>query len=119
MKLIRISIFQKEGQLQQLGKCSKFIYPFIKELKTRTLTNSELNNVSGGWVANAAGAVLGGYAGGYGYLAAGGKNPNGFFASVAGGAAGGVLSPVRGMAMGARAVASGLASAGVNTYLSK
>lgn len=83
------------------------------------LKSNELNQVSGGWVAHAAGAVLGGYAGGYGYLAGGGKNPNGFIASIAGGAASGLVSPITGIGMGARAVAGGLLSAGVNTYLTK
>ncbi|WP_308860693.1 class IIb bacteriocin, lactobin A/cerein 7B family [Neisseria mucosa] len=85
----------------------------------QVLKSNELEQVSGGWIAHAAGAILGGYAGGYGYLAGGGKNPNGFIASVAGGAAGGIVSPVRGIGMGVRAVAGGLLSAGVNTYLTK
>lgn len=70
---------------------------------------------------------LGAYAGGYGYLAGGGKNPDGFLASVAGGALGGLVSPVRGATLGARAVVasgaramgSGLLSSGATTYLSK
>lgn len=62
---------------------------------------------------------LGAYAGGYGYLAGGGKNPDGFLASVAGGALGGLVSPVRGATLGARAMGSGLLSSGATTYLSK
>lgn len=81
---------------------------------------NEIQNVSGGWiVAHAAGAVLGGYASGYGYLAGGGKDPDRFRNAVIAGAAGGALSPVRGIASGATAIASGIVSGAVNTHLSK
>ncbi|WP_123806067.1 hypothetical protein [Neisseria chenwenguii] len=83
----------------------------------KTLRLDDLEKVSGGWVANAAGAILGGYAGGYGYLAGGGRNPDDFLYSVAGGAAGRALSTVRGIASGASAIASGVVAGGVNTYL--
>ncbi|WP_165088741.1 class IIb bacteriocin, lactobin A/cerein 7B family [Neisseria yangbaofengii] len=85
----------------------------------RVLKSNELEQVSGGWIAHAAGAILGGYAGGYGYLAGGGKSPDGFRNAVIGGAAGGALSPVRGIASGATALASGVVGGAVNTYLSK
>lgn len=84
----------------------------------KVLNSNELNHVSGGWVAHAAGAVLGGYAGGYGYLAGGGKNPDYFLAAIAGGAVGGAINPVRGIASGAKAVVSGVAGGAVTTRLS-
>lgn len=45
-------------------------------------------------------------------MAGGGKNPDGFLASVAGGALGGLVSPVRDATLGARAMGSGLFSSG-------
>ena len=44
---------------------------------------NEIQNVSGGWVANALGAAAGAYGAGYGYLAGGGKDPNRFLGAVA------------------------------------
>jgi class IIb bacteriocin, lactobin A/cerein 7B family len=55
----------------------------------QVLKSNELEQVSGGFVANAIGAIAGAYGAGYGYLAGGGKDPSRFLgATVLGGALG-------------------------------
>ncbi|MBF0803079.1 MULTISPECIES: hypothetical protein [unclassified Neisseria] len=60
----------------------------------KTLNTTEIQNVSGGWIANAIGGIVGADGAGYGYLARGGKDPNRFLGAVALGGVSGLFSPV-------------------------
>ena len=59
---------------------------------------------------HAAGGIAGLYGAGYGYLAAGGRDPYAFTTAVAGGLASGLFSPVRGFGSAALAVGAGATS---------
>ncbi|WP_338809521.1 hypothetical protein V6667_02960 [Neisseria leonii] len=93
-----------------------------QNVKAVELSQAEMQETQGAWVQvvyHGGGALIGGYAGGYGYLAAGGKDPKGFLAAVAGGAAGGAISPVTSFKGAAFAAGSGLVGSWVNTQMSK
>lgn len=90
-----------------------------KPMQLVELSQKEMKETEGAWVANAIGGVAGMYGGGYGYLASGGKSVGGFLAAAGGGAAAGVFSPVNGIRSGAMAVASGFAGGYVGSRLSK
>ncbi len=81
----------------------------------QVLSTEEIQNVSGGWVANAVGAVAGAYGAGYGYLAAGGKDPNKFLGSVALGGVGGAFSPVNGIRSAAMTAGGAFATSAIGT----
>lgn len=71
------------------------------------MTDSQMQETQGAWVANAVGGLAGMYGLGYGYLAGGGNDPYKFIGAAAMGGALGFASPVNG-------VRSGLTSLGVS-----
>ena len=90
-----------------------------QNIKAVELSQTEMKETQGEWIPNAIGAIAGGYAGGFGYLAAGGKDMKGYWAAVGGGAAAGAFSPVTGVGSAAAALSSGFLGAYTGTVLSK
>ncbi|ATD65087.1 bacteriocin [Neisseria weixii] len=83
----------------------------------KVLNSNELNQVSGGWVANALGAAAGAYGAGYGYLAGGGKDPNKFLGAVALGGLTGAVSPVNGIRSAAKTAAVSFGGSAATTAI--
>ncbi|ASK26631.1 bacteriocin [Neisseria chenwenguii] len=79
------------------------------------LDENEMNQVSGGWVANAVGGIAGAYGAGYGYLAGGGKDPNKFLGAVAIGGLSGAFSPVNGIRSAAMTAGGAFTTSAVAT----
>lgn len=73
------------------------------------LSDEEMKETEGEWwpVYHGLGALIGMYSGGYGYLAAGGRDYRGFLGSAFGGALTGAFSPVRSFSSAALAFGGG------------
>lgn len=85
-----------------------FAFDDTQNLQATVMTDSQMQETQGAWVANAVGGLAGMYGAGYGYLAGGGNDPYKFIGAAAmGGGALGFASPVNG-------VRSGLTSLGVS-----
>lgn len=94
-----------------------------QNVKAIELSQTEMKDTQGEWVANAVGGVMGGIGGHFGYMAgavAGGTyNRNAHLAAIGTGAAVGAFSPVRGattFVTGMRGAALGTAAGAVNGY---
>lgn len=85
------------------------------DLQAKAISNQEMNDTQGAWVANAIGGLAGMYGAGYGYVAGGGNNPYKFVGAAALGGALGFASPVTGIRSGATALATGFASTYIPT----
>lgn len=109
---------QPESVIQQKLNQRSDIDIMENEYNFRYLNLNEVEEVGDGVWANALGAIAGGYAGGYGFLAAGGDSPGGFLAAVGGGAAAGAFSPINGIAGAARAIGGGVAAGFVSEFIS-
>lgn len=81
----------------------------------RALNANEMNHVSGGFVANAIGAIAGAYGAGYGNLAGGGKDPNKFLGATVLGGALGAFSPVTGIRSAVTAAVTAFAGSAIST----
>lgn len=84
-----------------------FAFEDTQNLQATVMTDSQMQETQGAWVANAVGGLAGMYGAGYGYLAGGGNDPYKFIGAAAMGGALGFASPVNG-------VRSGLTSLGVS-----
>ena len=84
-----------------------FAFEDTQNLQATVMTDSQMQETQGAWVANAVGGLAGMYGAGYGYLAGGGNDPYKFIGVAAMGGALGFASPVNG-------VRSGLTSLGVS-----
>ena len=84
-----------------------FAFDDTQNLQATVMTDSQMQETQGAWVANAVGGLAGMYGAGYGYLAGGGNDPYKFIGAAAMGGALGFASPVNG-------VRSGLTSLGVS-----
>ncbi|AUX62457.1 hypothetical protein JF634_06935 [Simonsiella muelleri] len=94
-----------------------------QNIKAVELSQTEMKETQGEWVANAIGGVMGGVGGHFGYMAgaalAGSYNFNGHMAAIGTGAAVGVLSPVTGastLVHGMRGAALAGVIGGINGY---
>ncbi|WP_308861257.1 hypothetical protein [Neisseria mucosa] len=87
----------------------------------RVLNLNEIHHVSGGWVANAIGGIMGGLGGHYGYMAgaiaSGTYNGNAHLAAIGAGALGGAINPVSGVGSAVATFGSSAALTGATTYI--
>ena len=86
-----------------------------KEYFMQVLKSNELEQVSGGFVANAIGAIAGAYGAGYGYLAGGGKDPSRFLGATVLGGALGAFSPVTGIRSAVTTAGTAFAGSAIST----
>lgn len=68
-----------------------------KPMQLAELSQKEMKETEGTWVANAIGGIAGMYGAGYGYLAGGGRDPYKFAGAAFLGGVGGAFSPVNGI----------------------
>ncbi|MDO5056922.1 MAG: hypothetical protein Q4E06_06260 [Lautropia sp.] len=89
-----------------------------KPMQVAALSSVEMKDTQGAAIPvalyHAAGGIAGLYGAGYGYLAAGGRDPYAFTTAVAGGLASGLFSPVRGFGSAALAMAGGVAGGAIS-----
>lgn len=96
-----------------------------RDVKAVELSQAEMKETEGAWVANAIGGVMGGVGGYFGYMASsvasGTYNRNAHLAAIGTGAAIGAFNPINGarsFIAGARGMALGTASGAINGYAS-
>ena len=92
-----------------------FAFEDTQNLQATVMTDSEMQETQGAWVANAVGGLAGMYGAGYGYLAGGGNDPYKFIGAAAMGGALGFASPVNGVRLGLTSLGVSFASTYVPT----
>ena len=97
-----------------------------EKAKVVELSQKEMRETEGAFTINqtvvathSIGALSGMYTGGYAYLLAGGKDPNGFLGSAAGGFVGGAIAPATGIKGGITAAIATVANAYTNATVSR
>lgn len=92
-----------------------FAFEDTQNLQATVMTDSQMQETQGAWVANAVGGLAGMYGAGYGYLAGGGNDPYKFISAAAMGGALGFASPVNGVRSGLTSLRVSFASTYVPT----
>lgn len=91
-----------------------------QDLQVQAMTNQQMAETQGAWVANAVGGIAGGLGGHFGYMAqsafTGEYNFRSHMVSVGIGAVGGAVNPVAGVGSAAASFGIGVAGGGANAW---